>query len=72
MGMSDGPADARSALRRYTQLSRGSHTLLDTGDFRGMSDELLIRDALAGRKRGRVLISVKSGALRDPTQGWGG
>ena len=29
-------------------------------------NELLIRDALKGRDRGDVVISVKCGALRDP------
>ena len=29
-------------------------------------NELLIRDALKGRNRGQVVISVKCGALRDP------
>jgi aryl-alcohol dehydrogenase-like predicted oxidoreductase len=29
-------------------------------------NELLLRDALRGRDRARVVISVKFGALRDP------
>ena len=34
-------------------------TLLDTGDYYGMGhNELLIRDALKGRDRTRVVISV--------------
>ena len=48
-------------------------TLLDTGDFDGMGkNELLLRDALKGRDRSKVVISVKYGALRDPGHGWGG
>ena len=42
-------------------------TLLDTGDFYGMGhNEMLIGDALAGRDRDQVLISVKFGAQRGP------
>jgi aryl-alcohol dehydrogenase-like predicted oxidoreductase len=35
-------------------------------------NELLIREALQGRDRDAVTISVKFGALRDPESGWGG
>ena len=46
-------------------------TLLDTGDYYGMGhNELLIRDALKGRNRDQVVISVKCGALRDPKGNW--
>jgi len=42
-------------------------TLLDTGDFYGVGhNELLIREALKGRNRDKVLLSVKFGALRGP------
>lgn len=34
-------------------------------------NELSIREALAGRKRDQVLISVKFATLRDAAQGWG-
>jgi aryl-alcohol dehydrogenase-like predicted oxidoreductase len=48
-------------------------TLLDTGDFYGMGhNELLLRDALRGRSRDGVRISVKFGALRGPDKGWRG
>jgi aryl-alcohol dehydrogenase-like predicted oxidoreductase len=48
-------------------------TLLDTGDFYGMGhNELLIREALRGRRREDVLISVKFGALREPGHAWVG
>lgn len=33
---------------------------------------MLIRDALRGRQREQVLVSVKFGALRDPAGGWSG
>jgi aryl-alcohol dehydrogenase-like predicted oxidoreductase len=47
-------------------------TLLDTGDYYGMGhNELLIRDALKGRNRDQVVMSVKCGALRDPKGNWG-
>jgi aryl-alcohol dehydrogenase-like predicted oxidoreductase len=46
-------------------------TLLDTGDFYGMGhNELLIREALRGRNREDVEISVKFGAQRGPDGGW--
>jgi len=46
-------------------------TLLDTGDFYGMGhNELLIADALAGRNRDEVVISVKFGAQRGPDGSW--
>ena len=47
--------------------------LLDTGDFYGMGhNEMLIRDALAARRREEALISVKFGALRGPDNRWAG
>jgi aryl-alcohol dehydrogenase-like predicted oxidoreductase len=73
MGMSDlyGPADrAESIATIHTALDAGV-TLVDTGDFYGMGhNELLIREALEGRDRDAVTISVKFGALRDPDGGW--
>src|SRR5213082_3546772 len=73
MGMSDmyGPADeAESVATIHAALDAGV-TLLDTGDFYGMGhNELLIRDALRGRNRDDVVISVKFGALRDPGGAW--
>ena len=42
-------------------------TLLDTADFYGMRhNEMLIREALRGQARERVIISDKFGGLRDP------
>ncbi len=69
MGMSDfyGPADeAESVATIHAALDAGV-TLLDTGDFYGSGhNELLIRDALRGRPRDSVTLSVKFGALRGP------
>jgi len=73
MGMSDfyGPADrAESVATIHAALDAGI-TLLDTGDFYGMGDnELLLREAMAGRSRAAVVLSVKFGALRDAGGGW--
>ena len=73
MGMSDfyGPADRGESIATiYAALDAGI-TLLDTGDFYGMGhNEMLIREALAGRKRDSVVISVKFGALRDVAGNW--
>ncbi|MFN7953934.1 MAG: aldo/keto reductase [bacterium] len=75
MGMSDlyGPADPRESIATIHAALDAGVTLLDTGDFYGMGqNELLIRDALAGRRRDEVRISVKFGALRDHAGGWNG
>ncbi|HET6866153.1 MAG TPA: aldo/keto reductase, partial [Solirubrobacteraceae bacterium] len=46
-------------------------TLLDTGDFYGMGhNEMLIGEALAGRDREQILISVKFSAQRGPDASW--
>ncbi|KVQ53272.1 aldo/keto reductase [Burkholderia territorii] len=69
MGMSDlyGAADRDESIATLHAALDSGITLLDTGDFYGMGDnEMLIRDALRGRTRDQVLISVKFGALRDP------
>jgi aryl-alcohol dehydrogenase-like predicted oxidoreductase len=68
-----GPADRAESIATVHAALDAGVTLLDTGDFYGMGhNELLIREALAGRKRDQVLLSVKFGALRDPAQGWSG
>lgn len=75
MGMSDfyGPADRDESIATLHAALDHGITLLDTGDFYGMGDnEMLIRDALRGRTRDQVLISVKFGALRDPAGGFAG
>ncbi|MGE0456099.1 MAG: aldo/keto reductase [Vicinamibacteria bacterium] len=75
MGMSDfyGPADrAESVATIHAALDAGV-TLLDTGDFYGMGhNELLLREALAGRSRDAFVLSVKFGALRDVCGNWNG
>jgi len=72
MGMSDfyGPADQAESIATIHAAIDAGVTLLDTGDFYGMgSNELLLRDALRGRARDKVVLSVKFGALRDPGGG---
>jgi aryl-alcohol dehydrogenase-like predicted oxidoreductase len=73
MGMSDlyGPADRAESLATIHAALDAGVTLLDTGDFYGMGhNELLIHEALQGRNRDDVQISVKFGALRDADGGW--
>lgn len=75
MGMSDmyGPADRAESLATIHAALDAGINLLDTGDFYGMGhNELLIREALEGRDRASVLLSVKFGAMRDPAGGWVG
>ncbi|ANL28923.1 aldo/keto reductase protein [Rhizobium phaseoli] len=75
MGMSGmyGPSDrAESIATIHAALDAGVN-LLDTGDFYGMGhNEMLIGEALKGRRRENAIISIKFGALRDPAGGWGG
>ena len=73
MGMSDfyGPSDRGESIATIHAALEAGITLLDTGDFYGMGhNEMLIREALAGRNRDNVLTSVKFGALRDPVRGF--
>jgi aryl-alcohol dehydrogenase-like predicted oxidoreductase len=73
MGMSDfyGPADRGESIATIHAALDAGITLLDTGDFYGMGhNEMLIREALAGRNRDSVVISVKFGALRDVVGNW--
>ena len=75
MGMSDfyGPSDRAESIATIHAALDAGITLIDTGDFYGMGhNELLIREALAGRDRDAVTISVKFGALRDAEGGWAG
>jgi aryl-alcohol dehydrogenase-like predicted oxidoreductase len=68
-----GPSDrAESIATIHAALDAGIN-LLDTGDFYGSGhNELLIAEALRGRKREDVLLSVKFGAMRAPAGQWGG
>jgi aryl-alcohol dehydrogenase-like predicted oxidoreductase len=73
MGMSDfyGPADRSESIATIHAALDAGITLLDTGDFYGMGhNEMLIREALTGRNRDEVQISVKFGALRDSDRSW--
>jgi aryl-alcohol dehydrogenase-like predicted oxidoreductase len=73
MGMSDlyGPADIPESIATIHAALDAGVTLFDTGDYYGMGhNELLLRDALKGRKREQVILSVKFGALRDPKGNW--
>ncbi|MEU7860875.1 aldo/keto reductase [Nonomuraea sp. NPDC049141] len=73
MGMSDlyGPADESESIATVHAALDAGITLLDTGDFYGMGhNELLIRQALEGRDRDSVQISVKFGAQRDYDGNW--
>jgi aryl-alcohol dehydrogenase-like predicted oxidoreductase len=69
MGMSGvyGPAEEPESIATIRQALDTGINLLDTGDYYGMGhNELLIREALRGRDRNGVVISVKFGALRGP------
>ena len=73
MGMSDlyGPADEAESVATIRAALDAGITILDTGDYYGMGhNELLIREALRGRSRDDVVISVKFGALRDYAGNW--
>jgi aryl-alcohol dehydrogenase-like predicted oxidoreductase len=75
MGMSAlyGPADREESIATIHAALDAGVTLLDTGDFYGMGhNELLLAEALTGRDRDAVDISVKFGALRGPDGAWFG
>ncbi len=66
-----GPADEKESIATIHAALDAGITLLDTGDYYGMGhNEMLLRDALRGRKRESVVLSVKFGALRDPEGAW--
>jgi aryl-alcohol dehydrogenase-like predicted oxidoreductase len=66
-----GQADRDESIATIHAALDAGVTLLDTGDFYGMGhNELLIAEALQGRSRDDVLISVKFGAQRGPDASW--
>lgn len=70
MGMSDfyGPADRAESIATIRAALDTGITLFDTGDFYGSGhNELLLAEALRGRRREDVVIAVKYGVLRDPS-----
>ena len=69
MGMSDfyGPADEDESVATIRAALDDGITLLDTGDYYGMGhNELLLREALRGRRREHAAVSVKFGLMRAP------
>ena len=73
MGMSGayGPSDRDESIATIHAALDAGVTLLDTGDFYGMGhNELLIAEALKGRDRDKVQLSVKYGAQRGPDGSW--
>ena len=69
MGMSGsyGPADDKESIATIHAALDAGINLLDTGDYYGMGhNELLIGQALRGRRRDEAVVSVKFGALRAP------
>src|SRR3954463_7675529 len=72
MGMSGmyGPADESESIATIHAALEHGVTLLDTGDFYGTGhNEMLIGRALRDY-RGKALLSVKFGALRNPDGSW--
>jgi aryl-alcohol dehydrogenase-like predicted oxidoreductase len=73
MGMSDfyGAADQQEATATIHAALDAGITLLDTGDFYGTGhNESLLGRALTGRRRDQAIVSLKFGALRDPSGGF--
>ncbi|HEY8340601.1 MAG TPA: aldo/keto reductase [Egibacteraceae bacterium] len=73
MGMSPvyGPADRAESIATIHAALDAGITVLDTADAYGSGhNELLIAEALRGRDRDAVQLSVKFGALRDARGGW--
>jgi aryl-alcohol dehydrogenase-like predicted oxidoreductase len=69
MGMSTlyGAADEAESIATIHAALDAGITLLDTGDYYAAGqNELLLRDALRGRNREEVVLSVKFGVLRGP------
>ena len=62
-----GPSDEAESIATIHAALEAGVNLIDTGDFYGMGhNEMLIRNALEGRAREDVVLSVKFGSLRAP------
>jgi aryl-alcohol dehydrogenase-like predicted oxidoreductase len=78
MGMSDGygppqPADRAESIATIQAALDAGVNLLDTGDFYGSGhNEMVVGEALKGRRRDQAILSVKFGVLRDPDGGLNG
>ena len=73
MGMSGmyGAANRDESLATLRAALDAGINLVDTGDFYGMGhNELLVGEALRGRRREDITLSVKFGALRDAAGRW--
>ena len=67
MSDADGPTDEQISIATIHAAIESGITLLDTADFYGMGhNEMLLREALGGRRREQIVISDKFGGLRDP------
>jgi aryl-alcohol dehydrogenase-like predicted oxidoreductase len=72
MGMSDcygapRSADPAESIATVQAALDAGINLLDTGDFHGSGhNEMLVGEALRGRRRDQTILSVKFGVLRDP------
>lgn len=66
-----GAADHDEAVATIRAALDAGITLLDVGDFYGMGlGELTLGEAIGGRRREDVTLSVKFGAQRDPSGTW--
>lgn len=75
MGMSDayGATDRSESIATVHAALDAGVNLIDTGDFYGMGhNELLLAEALRGRRRDDYTLSVKFGMLRGPGPAFGG
>ena len=75
MGMSGmyGPSDRGTSIATIHAALDAGINLIDTGDFYGMGhNEMLIGEAVKGVARDKVILSVKTGALRDRDGGFNG
>mgnify|MGYP001627790184 CR=1 FL=1 len=74
MGMSDlygVPQDRSDSIATIHAALDAGVTLIDTGDFYGMGrNEMLIADAIQGRRRETMTLSVKFGMQRGPGGEW--